>query len=337
MQTKNGDKMTNYFITGITGLIGSLIMKKIIQSEEYAEGNVRITALVRNTIKFQEMYKDYDCSSVMLLEGELSENLTDKAALNSIDYMIHCASATTSSYMISNPVETADSIVMGTHNILELARQRKIKSMVYLSSMEVYGKVPDIGRPRREEELGEIQLDNARSCYSLGKRMAEHYCYIYAQEYGIPVKIARLAQTFGTGARPEDNRVYMQFARSVAEKRDIVLRTEGLSMGNYCATEDAINAIFTILYKGADGEAYNVVNEANTMCIRDMAQLVAKQVAGGSIKVKIELEDSNKTGYAPDTGLRLSGEKLGKLGWQPTKNLVEMYKDVVREVSRVCC
>lgn len=98
-----------------------------------------------------------------------------------------------------NPVETENSIVMGTHNILELARQRKIKSMVYLSSMEVYRMVPDIGRPRREEEIGDIQLDNARSCYLLGKRMTEHYCYIYAQEYGIPVKIARLAQTFGTG------------------------------------------------------------------------------------------------------------------------------------------
>lgn len=86
----------------------------------------------------------------------------------------------------------------------------------------------------------------------------------------------------------------MQFARSVVEKGDIILRTEGLSMGNYCATEDAVNVIFTILYNGTNGESYNVVKEENTMCIRDMAQLVTEQVAGGSIKVKIEPEDSVK-------------------------------------------
>lgn len=324
--------MTNYFITGAAGLIGSMITKKILQSEEYADKDIQIFALVRNAAKFRELYRNYDCSHVVLIEGDLCGQFATGQLTGSIDYIIHCAAPTASAYMISNPVETADSIVLGTRNILELAGKQKVKSMVYLSSMEVYGSVQDIGRPRGEDELGEIRLDNVRSCYPSGKRMAEHYCHIYAQEYGVPVKIARLAQTFGTGVRPEDNRVYMQFARAVVEKRDIVLKTEGLSMGNYCATEDAVSAVFTILQNGIDGEVYNVVNEENTMRIRDMAQLVAEQVAGGSIGVKIEPEDARKTGYAPDTGLRLSGAKLRQLGWRPTKGLVEMYLDVISEL-----
>lgn len=322
-------KMTNYLLTGCTGLIGSMICKKIMQSEEYINGNIRIVVLVRSASKFQEIYKGYDCRNVVLYESDLFKTQFAKQLEVSIDYIIHCAAPTASSYMISNPVETADCIVLGTQNVLELARQKKIKSMVYISSMEVYGQVSDNGSPRRENELGDIRLDNARCCYPLGKRMAEHYCHIYEQEYGVPVKIARLAQTFGTGVRPEDNRVYMQFARSVIEKKDIVLKTDGLSMGNYCATEDVVNAVFTILQKGVNGETYNVVNEANTMRIRDMAQLVAEQVAHGEIKVRIEKEDAKKTGYAPDTGLRLSGEKLRTLGWSPTKSLVEMYCDVI--------
>lgn len=208
-----------------------------------------------------------------------------------------------------------------------------VKSMVYLSSMEVYGKVADTGRLLKEDELGEISLESVRSCYSLGKRMAEHYCYLYNQEYHVPVKIARLAQVFGKGVHLEDHRVYMQFARAAYENRDIVLKTKGTSMGNYCASEDAVSAILLLLEKGTDGEVYNIVNEKNTMCIRDMAELVAHQIAEDKIKVKIEMEDPMKTGYAPETGLRLSGEKLKKMGWRPTKELEEMYQDVI-EVYR---
>lgn len=321
--------MAHYLITGGSGYIGSMVIKELYRKAEVDGTDVDVTAIVRDVHRAAQVLP----SEVHLLEADIRDADAMAHIVGTFDYIIHCAAVTASGYMVSNPVETADGIVFGTRNVLELARRQQIKSMVYLSSMEVYGIVKDMGSPRREDELGDIPLDSARSCYPLGKRMAEHYCYIYAQEYHVPVKIARLAQTFGTGVRPEDNRVYMQFARAVVEKRDIVLKTKGLSMGNYCAIEDAVNAIFTILESGMDGEAYNVVNEANTMCIKDMAQLVAEQVAGDSIKVKIEVEDAGKTGYASDTGLRLSGEKLRKLGWQPIKGLVDMYREVVLEVS----
>lgn len=322
-------------ITGATGYIGSMLVKQFLKDNNGGEVVDKLLLLVRDRQKAKNLFASEMLDTgieVRFVECSL-ENLDIDLIDMSVDYIIHCAAPTTSSYMISHPVETADSIVLGTRNILELARRKNVKSMVYLSSMEVYGSVADIGRPRKEEELGEIRLDSARSCYSLGKRMAEHYCHIYTQEYGVPVKIARLAQTFGTGVRPEDNRVYMQFARAVEDKVDIVLKTEGLSVGNYCAIEDAVNAILTILDKGVDGECYNVVNESNTMRIKEMAQLVAEQVAGGAIEVRIELEDSAQTGYAPDTELRLSGEKLRALGWLPTKTIVEMYNDVIREIT----
>lgn len=322
--------MANYLVTGGSGYIGSLVIKELYKRAEMSGDCVQVMAIVRDVNKAQNMLP----ARVILIEGDIMDGsfvdtVANNPACGSIDYIIHCAAPTTSAYMVSNPVETADSIVLGTRNILELAKRQQVKSVVYLSSMEVYGKVSDIGRPRREEELGEIDLTAPRSCYPLGKRMAEHYCHIYAREYGVPVKIARLAQTFGVGVRPEDNRVYMQFARAAYEKKDIVLKTLGTSVGNYCAADDAVTAILLLLEKGVDGEVYNVVNEANTMCIRDMAGLVATEIAGGNIAVRIEVEDSAKTGYAPDTQLRLSGEKLKELGWKPTKGLVEMYRDVI--------
>lgn len=208
--------------------------------------------------------------------------------------------------------------------------------MVYLSSMEVYGKIDcRDGHRVKEEEVGrgEIELLSARSCYPLGKRMAENLCYSYYKEYGVPVKTARLAQTFGRRILPEDNRVFAQFARAAGHREDIVLHTRGGSMGNYCDIDDAVRGIMTILKKGADGEAYNVVNEENTMTIRQMAELVADKVANGKIKVTYEISDENARGYAPNTGLRMSGEKLRALGWEPQKTLYDMYRDIMEAES----
>ncbi|EOS39848.1 hypothetical protein C808_00818 [Lachnospiraceae bacterium M18-1] len=320
-----------YLITGITGFLGSMTANELMHSEEYKQGRIKITGITRDIFRARQIFNSTEHQELLLVEVDIRDRNDLLSAIDSsVDYIIHCASVTRSAEMVRHPVETADSIVMGTRNMLELAKKLQIESMVCLSSMEVYGTVGDIGRPRKEDELGEVELFSPRSCYPLGKRMAEHYCYIYQQEYGVPVKISRLAQTFGKGIRPDDNRVYMQFARAVNEGRDIVLKTMGNSMGNYCASDDAVNAVFTILYCGRDGEAYNVVNEENTMSIREMAELAAGQTAGEQIKVKIELEDPNMTGYAPDTGLKLSGEKLRQLGWHPSKNLAEMYRDVIR-------
>lgn len=323
--------MKNILVTGATGFIGSLLVKEILDKRMFDN----ILLPVRNMNKITKMYGmvPKHTGKLHFIESSLME-LNSTVLPVDVDYIIHCASVTQSIEMVTYPVETADSIVLGTRSILELARQLSIKSMVYLSSMEVYGRVADTGRLRGEEELGELPLEAARSCYPLGKRMAEHYCHIYQQEYRIPVKIARLAQIFGRGARVDDGRVFMQFAMAAYEGRDIELKTGGASLGNYCASEDAVNAIFTILNKGIDGEVYNVVNEGNTMSVRDMAGLVARQIAGGRIKVGIGIEDPMKTGYAPDTGLRLSGEKLREIGWKPTKGLAEMYKDVIFEICQ---
>jgi len=327
--------MITYFVTGATGMIGGEVVRRIVQSEEYRIGQCQVIAVVRDKCRALQIFSDVDCSSLRVVEGDICCENAYNQITEGIDYIIHCAASTQSAYMISNPIETADGIVLGTRYILEFARRKKVKIMVYLSSMEVYGVVPDIGRPRREEELGDISLDNVRNCYPMAKRMAEHYCHIYAKEYGVPVKIARLAQTFGTGVKLQDNRVYMQFARAVVEKRDIILKTDGMSMGNYCATEDVVDAIFILLDKGESGEIYNVVNEQNTMRIRNMAQLVAEEIADNRIKVVMQPTSTEKTGYASHTELRMSSEKLRKLGWSATKSLIDMYRDVIREISKV--
>lgn len=317
-------------ITGATGFIGGLLVDELISMNNLYNTGINLILPVRNLKKAKEKYPiDKDqYKSITLIETSLENFQLEKLDMP-IDYIFHCASTTSSSIMISNPVEVADGIVLGTKNILELARIKQIKSMVYLSSMEVYGIIDSTCGLITENMLGDVDIFSARSCYPLGKRMAEHYCHIYYKQYGLPVKIARLAQTFGYGISKDDNRVFAQFARAVINNQDIVLHTKGLSMGNYCESKDAINGLLTILVKGCDGEAYNVVNEENTMRICEMAKLVVEKIAKGKIKIIYDIPHNNTYGYARDTGLRLSSEKLRGLGWRPTKNLEEMFLELI--------
>lgn len=325
--------MTTCCITGATGYIGSALVRYLLKKEQGLGQmtGIRILAPVRDLQKAARMFPE----GVEFLQTDLCDRQCVGRMLkagNTADYLIHCASVTKSEEMTAHPVEVTESIVDTTKNILEFARHRRIKSMVYLSSMEVYGKI-DCGKERRTQEWeacrGEVEILNARSCYPMGKRMAESLCYSYYKEYGIPVKIARLAQTFGKEIMDTDNRVYAQFARAAKNGRNIVLHTDGSSMGNYCELDDAVRGILMILEKGKDGEAYNVVNEENTMTIRQMAELVADRVAGG--KIRVVCERTNENSYAPYTGLRLSGKKLESLGWRPTKTLYDMYQGILTD------
>lgn len=314
--------MDRYLLTGSTGYIGSMIAKKLIEKKN------DITILVRNKVHLDNVITNN--SEIILAD------VTNKEAIFRItekyDYIIHCAAPTKSSFMISNPVEVIDTIVNGTLNILNLAERCNAKGVVYLSSMEVYGQIDCFdGKRVSEEQLGYFDVTNVRSCYPIAKLMAENLCHSYCKEYGVPVKVARMAQTFGRDVRPKDSRVFAQFAHAVKNNEDIVLHTQGDSVGNYCDIDDAVDAILFILENGEVNQTYNVVNEATVMTIREMAELVVNKIADGKIKVTYDIPDGNTYGYAANTGLRLSGAKLKELGWEATVGLEDMYRKMLEK------
>ena len=317
----NQYKNKSFFITGGTGFLGSLIIRTLFLLNKKYNLNLKIIFYIRNKEKLENIFKEelkninYD-----IVIGNLNSEIKYEGK---IDYIFHCANTTNSLEMIEKPVETISSIFEGTKYTLELAKDKNIESMVYLSSMEVYGQVMTESLIT-EKELGYIDILKTRSSYSEGKRAAECLCKCYSSEYDIPIKIARLAQIFGPGISKDDNRVFAQFMRSALRKEDIVLHTTGESKGNYCYTVDCIRALFLLLNKGKNGEAYNVVNEETNISIKEMAYLVANEIFSYKVNVKIEIPKEDK-GYAPTTKLKLSGEKLRKLNWQPETNLKEIY------------
>jgi nucleoside-diphosphate-sugar epimerase len=113
-------------------------------------------------------------------------------------------------------------------------------------------------------------------------------------------------------------------------KADIVLHTDGSSEGNYCCLADTVAGILTIMLKGQDGEAYNVVNEDLHMTVKQMAQFVADEIAKGKIKVTLEIPpDAQTYGYAPSTRLYLTSEKLRSLGWRPQYSMKDKYERMI--------
>ena len=246
---------------------------------------------------------------------------------------VMAASMTASSDFINRPVETTETVLYGTNNILKLARDKKVKQVVYLSTMEVYGVDDWQNEKVTEEQLGYIDILKPRSSYPESKRLAENLCVSYWSEYGVPVKIARLAQTFGPGVTKDDNRVFAQFAKSVINKNNIVLHTTGKSVRNYCYIRDCILAILTLLTKGENGQAYTVANEESCVSIKEMAEMVAKDIANGDIKVIIDIpKDIESYGYAPEENLKLSSKKIESLGWKAKIGLEESYRRMIESM-----
>lgn len=313
-------------ITGATGLVGSMAVKALLNCSE----NIIVYALVRNINKAEAIFAEEVNNP--RLKFVIRDVTVPAEISDSIDYIIHGASVTASKYMVSNPVETLMTAIKGTTNILELAKSHNVKSMVYISSMEAYGVTDSKKDIITEKDLGYIDILNPRSSYSEGKRICECICAAYASQYNIPVRIARLAQTFGAGVPKSDTRVFAQFAKSAIKGENIILHTKGESFGNYCYTADVISALLCLLTRGEIGQAYTVANEETTMKIKDMANLVANEISNGKSQVVFDIpENSAVLGYAPDNTMHLTAQKLKNLGWSPSFGLKEMYQRMIAD------
>lgn len=296
-------------ITGATGLIGSTIVNALLYANKKRNLNLTVLALVRSESRAKERFAEHSGDqSLKFVVGSVEELPEIDGA---VDFIIHGASQTASKMMVEQPVETILTAVQGTKNLLDLAKEKNVEGMVYLSSMEMYGH-PERGHKVTEDEAGALSPLNVRNSYPISKQQCEALCCAYASEYGVPVMIARLTQTFGPGVNYNDTRVFAYFGRCVAEKKDIVLKTNGETERCYLYTADAATAILTVMLNGKSGDAYNMADESTYCSIAEMAQRVAEK---GGIKVRFDLQDAAVSGYPDTIYMDLDTSKLKALGW----------------------
>ena len=305
-------------VTGATGLIGKLCVKSLLNSGY----NTQVIALVRDEEKAKNIFGESKRLTYLVQDINQRINTTRR-----VDYIIHAASTTSSKDFVEKPVETIYTAINGSRNILEFAKNKRLEGMVYLSSLEIYGV--NEKENIKERDYGYIDILNPRSSYSESKKMVETMCISYGTEYGIPVKIARLAQTFGAGVSISDNRVFAQFAKAIINKENIILHTKGETKRNYCYTTDTVRGIFTILTKGENNNAYNVANENSYCSISEMAHLLENEYT----KVEYKIDEVNR-GYNPTVKIALNTEKLNALGWEAKVNLKEMFDRLIMNFGK---
>ena len=126
---------SKFLITGATGLIGSVLVRCLLA----LENDIEVVCPVRNLAKAQAMFCDVS-GELCLVESELQDFLEGLNEEDAYDYIVHCASPTSGKYIIEHPAETYIFAMETTHAILEYARKRKIRGVVYLSSLEYYGQ-----------------------------------------------------------------------------------------------------------------------------------------------------------------------------------------------------
>ena len=305
------------FVTGATGLIGKSLCRALCAN------GAEVVALVRDRGRAEALLPPG-------IERVLGDMARPFAYPGEVDYLVHAASMTSSRAFVEQPVEVIDGTQAGIRNAIGFAREKAVKGMVFLSTMEIYGLTDS----EDVAESGYAGLDpmSPRNCYPEAKRLAECLCASAAKEYGVPAKVARLTQTFGEGVDANDGRVFAEFARAAAEGRDIVLKSEGKTARCYCSVGDAVSAIQAILLHGEPGMAYNVANPDTYCTIREMAEFVAREFSGGRSKVVVDLSGAEARGYLPPFRMRLNVDRLRSLGWEPREGLREMFAQVVAEM-----
>jgi len=323
-------------VTGATGLIGQSIVRALCERNIKYDANIKIVALARNDAIARSMFAEYKNMSIVhydldihcLSISDMIDHIvkTSGRGPDAKKYLIHCISPTSSSYFIEHPSETINTIVMSTVSMLEYCRNSGAR-MVFLSSMEVYGKGSEY--PITESEVGGADTMNVRNSYPQAKQLSEALCAAYASEYGISTCVARLAQTFGAGVRPDDARVFAEFARDCMEKRDIHLLTDGKKKNMYLYIADAVSAILLLAAKGSSGEAYNVANEETLISIKDMALNVASRFGSGKVRVIVNENGEIPKKFPKSNALILDTKKIQSLGWKPSFDLMEMYERLI--------
>lgn len=322
-------KKRNILITGATGLIGYNLVTYLCYLSQKKKLDLNIYAHIRNKDKALKVFGPI-ADSLNFVIGDITETIQIE---DPIHLIVHAASQTSSKAFVQSPIETIKTALQGTMNVMEFAKKCKAESVLFLSTMEIYGS------PATDEKIDEFHHTNIntmseRSCYPESKRMCENIAASYFSEYGIPVKVIRLTQTIGPGVSYNDSRVFAEFARCAIEKKDIILRTKGKTKRSYLYSGDAINAIITVLLCDKNGEAFNAANEDTYCSIFEMARIVAEKCCNREIIVKIEEQDNSARGYAPELHMNLDTRKLQTLGWRPTRNLEDMFNILIEDMRK---
>jgi dTDP-glucose 4,6-dehydratase/UDP-glucuronate decarboxylase len=250
------------------------------------------------------------------------------------EWIIHGASIASPSLYRRKPLETIDVNVGGTRRLLEMARQ-EVRSMLFLSSSEIYGDPFQDAIPTPEDYRGYVSCTGPRACYDESKRLGETLCAVYHRLYGVPVKIVRPFNVYGPGQRLDDGRIIPDLMRAALEGGPIVLYSDGRASRAFCYVRDAVRGMFHVLFSDAHGEAFNVGADRE-VSIAEVAQCMVEVAAPPELS--IDYLTSDDPDYLTDNPRRRcpSLDKIMALAdWRPQVDLKEGLARTLRSYREI--
>lgn len=272
-------------ITGGSGFIGSYIVATIdLLNQRILKQPCRVISVDNHIIgKKNNLIKEIYSEYVTYLDHNVCNPMHIEG---NVDYIISAAGVASPVYYKKYPIETIEGTIFGVKNCLELAIQKKAKSVLYFSSSEIYGDPDPNFIPTPENYKGNVSCTGPRSCYDESKRVGETICTAYYRVYNVPVKIVRPFNIFGPGMKGTDYRVIPKLLSNGLSGMPLTVHDKGNQTRTFCYVTDAITGFFKILLNGRDGEAYNVGNDNDEINMLALAETISDEVFEGKAKIE---------------------------------------------------
>lgn len=267
-------------ITGGAGFLGYYLVQAALHFNK-AQGRdqpVRVTvwdSFIRGT---PEWLRNLAGTPNLVVEHrDLIEPLPDP--MPEFQWIIHAAGIASPPFYRKYPIKTIDANIKGIRSLLDYSvaqadRGKPVEGFLFYSSSEIYGDPTPEWIPTPEHYRGSVSCTGPRACYDESKRFGETLCVVFAQQHGIPTKIARPFNNYGPGLKITDKRVIPDFVRDILAGRDIVMYSDGKPTRTFCYSADSVTGYYKVLVKGHAGEPYNVGTERPEISMTELAEKI---------------------------------------------------------------
>lgn len=318
-------------ITGGAGFLGYYLVQGVLHWNKMADAQIQLTVYDNYIRGVPQWLMDLkDDPAINLVKHDITQPLP--ADIADFQYIIHAASIASPTYYRLHPIETMDANVNGLRFLLEYCRQRQqsqtpVAGFLFFSTSEIYGDPSPDAIPTPETYRGNVSCTGPRACYDESKRYGETLCVNFAQQYGLPITVARPFNNYGPGLKITDRRVIPDFARDIFAGKDIVMFSDGSPTRTFCYITDAIAGYYKILLRGQPGEAYNIGVEEPEISIAQLAeQLTAIARQRFNYTGQVIRQTSGDQAYLVDNPNRrcpIIAKARQDLGFTPTISITE--------------
>jgi UDP-glucuronate decarboxylase len=297
-------KFRRVLVTGGAGFLGSHLCRRLL-----ADGH---------EVMCLDNYFTSQRSNIADLMGhprfELIRHDVTEPFYCECDFIFNMACPASPVHYQFNPIKTMKVSVLGTMNMLGLAKRVKCR-ILQASTSEIYGD-PEIS-PQTEDYWGHVNCTGVRSCYDEGKRAAETLCFDYKRSHNVDIRVVRIFNTYGPGMHPYDGRVVSNFIVQALNDEDITIYGDGSQTRSFCFVEDLVEGIVKFVYQDDFNGPMNLGNP-NEFTVRELAEMVVDVTGSKSKIVYLPLPGDDPKQRRPNIDIARS-----RLDWEPRVQLRE--------------